>query len=183
MSEFDPEWDYAYETRAPLDERIARLAERAREARAEAAYALHQPGLAGPARNAQEEAERLETEIAELREVAVRVDRGYPYWDRHGFELAVDACGEAWGWQPLSESVTRDFVYGHDDVDVRLPLDVQRAYSTAVESDFFSRFEICSTFETDGYGEEVLSTRHYLFGVQDFPHLGACLFFIDQWGG
>jgi hypothetical protein len=68
--------DYVYEKRLPLDERIARLAEQAREARTEAEHARQQPGLLGAAENAQTAAERLEREAAELREVALRVDRG-----------------------------------------------------------------------------------------------------------
>lgn len=38
---------------------------------------------------------------------------------------------------------------------------------------------MCETYET--LGDEVLSTRSYLFGVEEFAHMGTCLFFIDQW--
>jgi hypothetical protein len=180
MSGFDPEWDYTYETRLPVDERIAALSERAREARAEAEHARHQPGLLGAARSAEAAAKEFEVEILSLREVAIRIDRGYPYWDRVGFDLALEACGGPWSWQPLSEPVTRDYVFPHDDTDLRLPLDVQRAYGAALETGLFGRYTVCSTFETDGY-DEVLSTSSYLLGVRDFPRLGECLFFIAQW--
>lgn len=178
MSVTEP--DYVHEARLPLDERIARLAEQAREARAEADHARRQPGLLGPAENAQAEAERLEREAAELREVALRVDRGYPWWERLGFEIALEACALFSQWQLLAESVTRDYVYPHDEVDLRLPLDVQCAYGRALECGLFSRFEICSAFEVEG--DEVVATMYYLFGVQDFPSLGACLFLVDSWG-
>jgi hypothetical protein len=172
--------DYVYETRVPLDERIARLAEQAREARAEAYHARRQPGLLGPAESARAAGERLEREAAELREVALRIDRGYPWWEREGFEIALDACALFTQWQPLSELVTREFVYGNDEVDLRLPVPVQLAYGKALESRFFSRFEVCSTFDVEG--DEVVAVTHYLFGVQDFASLGACLFFVESWG-
>lgn len=178
MSVTEPE--YVHDTRIPLDERIARLTDQAREARAEADHARRQPGLLGPADNAQAESERLEREVAELREVAVRIDRGYAWWERLGLEIALEACALFSQWQPLAESVTRDYVYPHDEVDVRLPLPVQVAYRRALESGLFSRFEICSTFEVED--DEVTATTYYLFGVQDFPSLGACLFLVDAWG-
>lgn len=163
----------------PLDERIARLAEQAPEARAEAVHARQQPGLIGPAENARAAAERLERVAAELREVALRIDRGYAWWERDGFEIALDACALFSQWQPLSESITREFVYGNDEVDLRLPVPVQRAYGEASESGFFFCFEVCSTFDVEG--DEVVAITYYLFGVQDFPSLGACLFFVDSW--
>lgn len=172
--------DYVYETRESVDTRIDRLSKLARDARAEAENARHQPGLLGPARIAKAAAEDLEAEIAALREVAFRVASGYPYWERHGFEIALDACGDTWSWHPLAETVTRDYVFAHDDADIRLPLDVQRAYSQAVETMLFARYEVCSTFETDGVAE-VLSTRSYLFAIQDFPRLGGCSFLVEQW--
>jgi hypothetical protein len=97
--------DYAYDTRESLDGRIAELDERARDARAEADHARKLPGLEGPAKNAEDEAVRLEAQVADLRQIAARVERGYPYWERNGFEEAVDACGDARSWQPLSERV------------------------------------------------------------------------------
>jgi hypothetical protein len=173
--------EYTVETRASLEERIAKLAQRASEARAEARHAREHPGLDGPMKNAETAAVDLEAEIAELREIAVRVDRGYPWWNRVGFEDALEAYGEPWRWQALSESVTADFVFSHDEVDVRLPVNVQRAYGRAFESGFFNRFEVCEWFETEG--ESVVATRSYLFGVRDFPRLGACSFLIEQWDG
>lgn len=93
-------------------------------------------------RNAQSVAKDIEAEIAELREVAHRVSRGYEWWDRHGFEIALDAYGEPWRWQELAESVTPDFVFSNDEFDARRPVDVQRAYGRAFESGLFSRFEV-----------------------------------------
>lgn len=172
--------DYVYEKREALDQRIERLVERARDARREAAHASHQPGLLGPQRAAESEAEQLEAEIASLREVAVRVDRGFPYWERFGFEIALDAYGDPWTWQTLSESVTRDYVFPHDDATLRLPVEMQTAYGTAVESGFFARYEVCSTFDTDGV-DTVLSAYSYLFGVQTFAGLGECHFYLGGW--
>jgi len=103
-------------------------------ARAEAAHARKHSGLEGPGRNAEAAAAQLEAEVAELREVAIRVDRGYEWWDRDGFESALDAYGEPWRWQALSETVTREFVYGNDDFDVRLPMEVQEAHARAFDT-------------------------------------------------
>jgi hypothetical protein len=171
--------EYAFETRAPLDEEIRRREARARAARVEAGHAQHQPGLIGPQRNAEAAARELEADVAELREVAVRVGRGFPYWERRGFEEAVDACGDHWSWQQLAESLTRDRIYGHDEIDVRLPLGVQHAYARAAATGLFGSYEVCETYDVEG--DDVVTTRSYLFAVQGFPNLGACLFFVDQW--
>lgn len=172
--------NYVHDSRAPLDERGAELTKRASEARAEARHAREHPGLNAAARIAASAAEELEAEAASLREVAVRVDRGYAWWDQSGFELALEAYGEPWSWVPVSESVTEDFTFSHDDAYVRIPVEVQRAYGRAFESRFFNRFDICCWFETEG--DDVVATHYYLFGTQDFPRLGACSFFIEQWG-
>lgn len=174
--------DYAYETRDSVEARIDELSARARAARSEAEHARHQPGLLGPALSAEAAAKDLESEIASLREVAFRVAAGYPYWEPHGLELALDACGDPWNWQPLAEAVTRDYIFPHDEADIRLPLDAQRAYSRAAESGLFASFKVCTTFETDGY-DEVLATYSYLVGVQEFSRLGAGYFFVHGWKG
>jgi hypothetical protein len=172
--------EFAHETRRTIDEEIDRLTALARDARAEAEHARHQPGLLGAQRNAEDSARAFQTRAAELREIALRVDRGFPYWEREGFEEAVDACGEGWRWQTLSEQLTSDHVRGDEDFDLRLPLDVQKAYARAAETNLFSRFEVCQTYDTDG--EFVTATHSYLFGVQDFGHLGACYFLVEDWG-
>ncbi len=171
--------DYVFDTRESLDERIAELEERARDARAEADQARAQPGLEGPAKSAESEAARLEAEVADLREIGTRVTRGYPFWERQGFEEAVDACGNACRWQLLSETVADGFIYGHDTEDVRLPLDVQRAYARSLETGLFDRFEICSTFETEG--DDVVAWTDYLFAVRELSTFGSASFFVEQW--
>lgn len=178
MSVTEP--DYAHETRLALDARITRLEEAAREARREAENARRHPGLLGPAENAQAVVDGLRREAAELREIALRIDRGYPWWERSGFEIALEACALFTEWQPLAEKVTADYVFPHDEISVRLPIDVQSAYQRALDLRLFTRFEVCSTFETDGH--EVESTTHYLFGLQPFPTLGDCLFLVESWG-
>jgi hypothetical protein len=121
----------------------------------------------------------LEAQASELREIALRVDRGYPYWEREGFEGAVDACGEWLNWRSLAESLTRDIIIGHD-VDVRVPLEAQRAYDKAAESGMFTRFDLGYTLDILDE-ENAAITGCYLFGVQDFPHFGACLFLVASW--
>lgn len=171
--------DYIFETTDSLDERIATLAARAKDAREEADEAHKLPGLDGPAQAAEGDARDLEAELADLRQVQKRIERGYPYWDRFGFETAVEACGDAWNCHVLSEIVTPEYVFGHGGFDVRLPLDAEEAYRHAVDSGLFARFEIYATFETEG--DAVLAARYYLFGSSDFETMSAVLFHIADW--
>ena len=57
---------------------------------------------------------------------------------------------------------------------------MQHAYGKALESGLFSRFEVCSSINVEG--DEVVAITHYLFGVQDFTSLVACLFFFVNLG-
>jgi hypothetical protein len=173
------ETEYVHETREQLDERIAYLEERARDARAEADAAREQPGLDGPARAAKGEADRLLAEAADIREIARRIDLGYQYWERAGFEDALDAVGDPWRRQPLSESLSPDLVYGHEEADLRLPLDAQSAYRQALQAGLFDRFEVCSAFETED--DHVVGAWHYLFGVLDLKSVEPAAFLIATW--
>jgi hypothetical protein len=164
---------------AKVTARIEDLTRRASTARAEARHAREHPGLEEVAANAEVDAVASEKMIRELREVAIRVRRGFDWWDRDGFEGDLEAYGEPWRWQSLSENLTRDVVRSNDEIDVRLTIDVQRAYGRALESGLFNRFEICEWFETDG--ESVTQTRGFLFAVTDFAQLGACMFLVAQW--
>jgi hypothetical protein len=132
--------DYIYERPESLDEHIATLEASASEAREEAAEGRLVPGLDGPVQATEAEAQRLGAEITDLRRARKRIERGYPFWDRFGFEAALDACGEAWNWQLLSETVTPELIFGHDSANVRLPLGGQTAYRHAVDSQLFERF-------------------------------------------
>jgi hypothetical protein len=67
--------DYIFKTTVSLDERIATLAARAKEAREEADEAHRNPGLDGPAQAAEGDARELEAELADLRQVQKRIER------------------------------------------------------------------------------------------------------------
>jgi len=140
---------YIHETRELLDEGLL-TSRSVRGMLARKLTAQGQPGLEGSARAAEGEADRLLAEAADIREIARRIDLGYQYWERAGFEDAPDAVGDFWAWQPLSESLSPDLVYGHEEADLRIPLDAQSAYRQALASGLFDRFEVCSAFETEG---------------------------------
>jgi len=171
--------DYAHDTRASLDEEITRLRGRVTDARAEADYARQQPGLESAAKNADGEANRLEAEIADLADVANVVDRGYPYWERQGLELALEALGDPSQWEALSEVVADGMVFPHD-LETRLPLDVQHRYAQALETRLFDRFDILSIFETDGV-EDVIGTTQYLVAGRRLPGEGSAAFLVAEW--
>lgn len=172
--------DYAIETREEIEERIAALSARAAEAGAEADHARGITGLDNAAKAADAEANRIEAEVADLRQVQERIERGYPYWERQGLEIALEAMGDPWRWDLISESLAPGIIYTPDDVeDVRMPFEVQRAYAAAFESGLFDRFELCSVFETDGI-EDVVLTTYYLVGIKDLPTMGA-MFAVTHW--
>lgn len=167
--------DYIYDDTA-VRARIEDLIRRASAARAEARLAREHPGLDGAARNAESDAASHEIAIAELREVAIRTARGYDWWDKEQFEVSLDAYGDPWNWQTLAEVLTRDFTFSHNDVDLRIPIEAQRAYGDAFDSGLFNRYEVCQWFDTEH------DPQIFLFGVTDFTQLGPSLFLVTQWG-
>lgn len=169
---------YIIETLATIQGRIAELKEKADEARDEADHARGVIGLEGAAHAAAAEAARFDAKAADLQKVGECIENGFPYWERAGFEEALDALGEPWRWDTISEVLPPSIVLGHD-AKVRIPLDTQRAYAQAIESRLFDRVELCSVFETDG--DEVARTTYYLFGAQDLVTMPAALFLVAQW--
>jgi hypothetical protein len=182
MSSIDLGFDYAIATRAPIDERIAVLEERLRDAYAEVDLASKLVGLEGPAGAAAREARQLQVEIANLRQVADRVEKGYIFFQRFGFETAIDACGEWVNWTPLSDASVDGAVYGHEEAETRIPLDALIANRNAMETGLFERFELCVHFETPLDPEETFVTGpfyHYLFGIHSSDPHG--LFHVAEW--
>jgi hypothetical protein len=171
--------DYIFETREPIDARIAALEAKAREAQEEAEHARAVGGLDGPARAAEADVERTQSEITRLKQIAERVEQGYQCWQRFGLESAIEASGEAWRWDSLAHVLSPELAYGDEEADVRLPLDAQRAYKQALESGLFDMFEVCSMFETAG--DEVVRADYYLFGAQGFEERPETLFLVAQW--
>lgn len=177
--------DYTHENSQRLEKWLADLRERLKLAEQEAQHArsLHLD-LGGPIRAAEAEIKRLSTQIIHAERLIERVQAGYPYWERHGFEDAIDAAGETWSWQTLSAVPAPGTILGYDDVAVRLPVRVQKAYAHAVATQLFEGFEICSSFDTSDEGEAEGPIRNYLFGtIQSIYHedQGGEIFLIDTW--
>lgn len=170
---------YVYETADSLDAEVADLEARAREAREEAEEARKLPGLSGPADAAEADLRRLEAALRDLRLIQKRIEAsGHAYREPHGLQEAMDVCYDAFNRHVLSESVTSDFVYGHN-VEIRLPVEAQESYRHAQSSGLFSRFEVWEGFETDGR-ETVETTDTYLFGVAALETREA-LFLVAEW--
>ena len=175
------EQDYFYETPESLNDQLAGLEAQARKAREEADEARRLPGLEGPAEAADADRRQLDAQLRDLRLIQKRIDAsGYAYCERFGLEEAMDACYDASSRRVLAETVTPEYVYGHD-VEIRMPADAQEAYRHALASGFFSRFEVWSGYETDGY-EAVEAAYNYLFGVATLETREA-LFLVAEWSG
>lgn len=178
--------DYIVETRDPFDDQIASLEEKSKEAWAEARHA-HQLGvdLAGPAKAAEREAARIDAEITDLCEIADRVEESYHYFDRVGFEIALDACCMWANWHDLSDTSIEGSDFGHEEADVRLPLEVQVSYSKVALTGRFDQFQVCSFFEVEGdveLGEGIVGpVSHFLLGVRDFAVRPRAMFLIAEW--
>jgi len=158
--------DYTWETVEDVREEIAAVAGEASDARAEADHASS-VGLPGNAEAAELAAERLDARVADLHQISVRIARGYPYWERFGFEEAVAASGEVASWRKPSEG--------------RLPLPVQKAYTEALDTGLFDGgYEVCATFEPpDAIDEPVGRVTNYLFALRDGDSRG--FFLVETW--
>lgn len=168
--------DYLHEDSSRLRARIAELETGARQAIDEAAHARHlRLDLGGPAEAADTVGIRLGIEIGRLEAVARRVDAGWAYFERSGFEQAVDACGEFAVWISLSEVPAPGSILGRDDAKVRVPVEAQREYARAVESTLFQRYEMCLSMEGIT-AHEAIVTCAYLFGL-----FGNDRFLVASW--
>jgi len=181
MSSIDLGFDYAIETRSPLDERLAVLEERLRDAYAEVDLASKLVGIEGPAGAAAREARQLQVEIANLRQVRDRVEKGYTFFQRFGFETAIDACGEWANWTPLADASVDGVVYGYEDAETRIPLEALVAYRMAMETGLFESFELCAHFATPHDPGDFVAGPfcHYLFGIHSSDSNG--LFLVADW--
>jgi hypothetical protein len=175
---------YCHETTEHIRRQIVELQERRRLAEAEASHARDlSPDLEGPAREAERDADLLGRKIADLERIAERVAAGYPYFERSGFEEAVDACGEIAVWQEFSERPVPGVVYVHEGINTRIPIEVQRNYGKAMASNLFEGCVLCFQFEPGEKWEEVKDPMIYLFVTILTPasHEGRALFLIGQW--
>jgi len=100
--------------------------------------------LVGPINAAIAEVSRLSALIAHVERLIERVRAGYPYCDKRVFEDVLGLWEDGWGWEELSSVPAPGTILGHDDVSVRLPVNVQNSYAQAVSTRLFDAFEICT---------------------------------------
>ena len=97
--------------------------------------------LEGPIMAAEAAVERFSAQISDVERLVERVKEGYHYFERLGFENAVDAIGEVCTWTVLSEIPVPGTIFGHADAHVRLPVSVQKLYAQAKSTQLFERFK------------------------------------------
>ena len=142
--------------------------------------------LQGPIRAAQGEVEWNSEIVKCLERIMTCVKAGYSYFERQGFEDAVDACGEILTWQMLSEVPAPGTIYGEDKFDIRIPVEAQTSYARAVAMRLFDKFVICRCFEPPEDRQELPEGigAYYLFGEINFPNAEGKyngLFLVHQW--
>lgn len=180
--------DYLYEGTHRLEQHLARLRLLLDDATGEAFHAAKlNVDLAGPRAAANQDQARLASQIQDFEKVIVRVSAGYPYFEKTGFESAVEACGQLLQWQRLSEIPVPGTVFGNDSADVRLPIRAQEAYAKALASKLFDGFVVCTCFDvSDDDAEtdvELENLEQRLVGLLTVPSVldKEALFLVAQW--
>lgn len=180
--------DYWHEDTLRLAQWLTELKLKRNQAEQESQNARNLRGdLEGPIMAAEAAVERFSAQISDVERLVERVKAGYHFFERLGFENAVDALGEVCTWTVLSEIPVPGTVFGHAEAEVRLPVSVQKLYTQARSTQLFERFEVCMCFEPpDDVGEALPESAitHYLFGSIQSPKLenqGSAMFLIAQW--
>jgi len=161
--------DYWHDDTADLKKWIGNLEAQYKEAKTEADYAqANGNSLAGAYHAANKKASALKAEMDHLTEIMKRVDAGFPYFESYGFEAAVDACGEVAVWEDFQAIAGKLSAGRPADPTIRIPIETQTAYVSAVNSRLFDDFKLCMCFEPpdDPLRAEVIGPIDYfLFGT------------------
>lgn len=137
-------------------------------------------GLNGPASAATKEISLLQSKVDNLKKKINIVDRGFPFFEKFEFERALDACGMVYGDETLAQDLDV-IVFGFKNTQIRVPIDVQKKYISAVKLKIFDLFVIYWAFEPEE--DETIVPRkvdYYLFGSTG-PETSIDIFFIGQW--
>jgi hypothetical protein len=173
--------DYLHEDSQNLRPELSVLREKINTLKKEQESAMSaDAGLNGPVAAAGEEISSLQLQISNMERRISIVDQGFPFFDKFGFENALDACGMVYGWETLAE----DFdvvVFGFKDTKIRLPEDVQKKYISTVRLRLFNTFAICWAFEPED-DESIAPEKidYYLFGSPK-GEPSEDIFLIAQW--
>ena len=184
----DDETDYWHDDTFCLKKWIVDLEAQHDKARAEAAYAQAKgAALAGAYHSAHERASALKLEIDHVAEIMKRVDAGFPYFELHGFEAAVDECGEVAVWEDFQSIAGTLSADQPASSMVRIPIETQKDYISAMNGRLFDGFKLCMCFEPpdDPRGtDEIGLIDYFLFGTITAIHKEKkrqAHFLISKW--
>jgi len=173
--------DYIIDNSKILKIEVIRIKKKINSLKKERKFAIKSNiGLNGPASAAAKEISSLQSEVSNLEKKINIVDQGFPFFEVYGFERAIDACGMVYGAETLSQDLNVD-VIGFKDTQVRVPINAQKKYMSAVKLKIFDLFVIYWAFEPEE--DETIPPRkvdYYLFGSAG-PETPIDIFFIGQW--
>ncbi|GAI71311.1 unnamed protein product [marine sediment metagenome] len=173
--------DYFVDNSRIFKTELAGIEEKINSLKKERKFAInHNIGLDGPILATTKEISLLQSEVSDLKKKISIVDQGFTFFEKHGFGRALDACGMVYGVETLSQDLNVD-VIGFKDTQVRVPIDVQKKYLSAVKLKLFDLFLIYWAFEPEE--DETIAPRevdYYLFGSVG-PETSIDIFLIGQW--
>jgi len=173
--------DYFVDNSKIFKTELARIEEKIDSLKKERKFAIsHNIGLDGPILATTKEISLLQSEASDLKKKISIVDQGFTFFEKYGFGRALDACGEVYGVETLSQDLNVD-VIGFKDTQVRIPIDVQKKYLSAVKLKLFDLFIIYWAFEPEE--DETMAPSkvdYYLFGSAG-PETSIDFFLIGQW--
>ncbi len=175
------DFDYFVDNSKIFKTELARIEEKINSLKKERKFAIsHNTGLDGPILATTKEISLLQSQASDLKEKISIVNQGFPFFEKYGFERALDACGMVYGDETLSQDLNVD-VIGFKDTQIRVPIDVQKKYLSAVKLKLFDLFIIYWAYEPEeDVTIEPVKKEYYLFGSTG-PETSIDIYLIGQW--
>jgi hypothetical protein len=175
------DFDYIVENSKIFKKELARIEEKINSLKKERKFAIsHNTGLDGSILATTKEISLLQSKASGLKKKISIVDQGFPFFEKYGFEGALDACGMVYGDETLSQDLNVD-VIGFRDTQVRVPINVQKKYLSAVKLKLFDLFIIYWTYKPEEDETiEPVKKEYYLFGSTG-PEISIDIYLIGQW--
>lgn len=175
------DFDYFVDNSKIFKTELARIEEKINSLKKERKFAIsHNTGLDGPILATTKEISLLQSKASDLKKKISIVDQGFPFFEKYGFERALDACGMVYGYETLAQDLDV-IVFGFKNTEIRVPIDIQKKYMSAVKLKIFDLFVIYWAFEPEE--DETIAPRkvdYYLFGSTG-PETSIDIFLICQW--
>lgn len=136
----------------------------------------------------QEEFSLLQKQCSNLERRINIINRGFPLFEKIGFENSLNACGMVHGWETLAQDLGA-LVFAFKNTKIRIPIDIQKKYKTTLRLKLFNLFIICWSFEPSE-NDELLSRPEDEFSIKpekvDFYLFGSHsasedIFLIAEW--